>query len=253
MSYGSCKDLLDAHFKEGLPELAIAYTLKETLRGLCYLHKQNVIHRSVRGSHILVGSHGRVKLSGLRYCRSIDHLAPTHLSPGKRITHDFPDVGFQSSLLWASPELLEQNLAGYTVKSDIYSLGITACELANGAPPFDDMPKTKMLLKKISGVVPVLVDSKTVPGCQRSFNNSFHALVESCLRLEAHTRPRSVELLHSDFFKNTKKKPISEALPELLLPIRPLSRLEGGNDCDLDFLNNEMNSVKITENVEWSF
>ena len=42
-----------------------------------------------------------------------------------------------------------QDLHGYGLPSDIYSLGITMCEIANGYPPFSDMKLLEMMLAKV--------------------------------------------------------------------------------------------------------
>lgn len=83
---------------------------------------------------------------------------------GKRqnIIYSFPKTCLKN-LKWLSPELLKQDLQGYNEKSDIYSLGMTICELTNGIVPFFNVPETLMLTEKVQGCIPQVIDSSTFP------------------------------------------------------------------------------------------
>lgn len=151
MGFGSCKDLINAHFNFGLPELVICYILQDVLNGLEHIHSKGYIHRAVKASHILISQDGRACLSGLRYMC---------YSPFKKKMHQFPP-STAYNLNWLSPEVLEQNLQGYDERSDIYSVGITCCELANGTVPFAETPTTLMLIEKLAGATPHLLDCTT--------------------------------------------------------------------------------------------
>lgn len=96
-------------------------------------------------------------MTGFRDCISL-------VSHGERIKrfHTLPENSVKS-LNWLAPELLEQNLLGYNEKSDVYSVGVTICELCNGIEPFSDMKTTLMLIEKIRGNQPSLLDFTTCP------------------------------------------------------------------------------------------
>ncbi|XP_062874584.1 STE20-related kinase adapter protein alpha isoform X1 [Trichomycterus rosablanca] len=253
MAYGSARDLISTHFADGLSELTIAYILLGVLRALEYIHHMGYVHRSVKASHVLIASDGQVYLSGLRSIFSMIRHGQR-----ARVVHDFPQYSVKV-LPWLSPEVLQQNLQGYDFRSDIYSLGITACELANGHVPFKDMPATQMLLEKLNGTVPCLLDSTTIPAeeltlkpsrsgadsgiCEglgaggarhangepnpysRTFSPHFHNFVELCLQRDPEKRPSASALIGHSFFKQIKRRPC-EALPDLLRPVSPLSSFE---------------------------
>lgn len=272
MGFGSCKDLINSHFNFGLPELVICFILQDVLNGLQHIHSKGYIHRAVKASHILVSQDGRACLSGLRYmCPYSTTRKKVHLFP--------PSTAY--NLNWLSPEVLEQNLEGYDERSDIYSVGITCCELANGTVPFAETPTTLMLIEKLAGATPHLLDCTTYyvdtgqdlgedgeeNACSyiseqqtqvltsRKFSDSFHSIVELCLSRDVEKRPFAINLLQHTFFKQTKK--CSTLLPELL---RPALSLNESNVCEI---NNELecifnmndtfnSSVQITT-TEWIF
>ncbi|ETN69862.1 hypothetical protein NECAME_15037 [Necator americanus] len=187
----------------GIPEKAIAVILRQLLDALSYLHAQQIIHRSIRASHILIDSQGVVRLTGFRLARKLAH--------GEKSTTDF-DNHLESSLLWLAPEVLGQDLSGYSSKADIYSVGATLCEMANGFPPFGDMNRLEMLYEKSRGTTPRLLDSTTLPSFEepsehtkRTFTESFHNLTGMCLKANPANRPDANALLSHPFLKKTKK------------------------------------------------
>uniref|UniRef100_A0A1A8P8X9 STE20-related kinase adaptor beta n=2 Tax=Nothobranchius rachovii TaxID=451742 RepID=A0A1A8P8X9_9TELE len=157
MTYGSADALLRTYFPDGMRESLIAYLLYGALKALEYLHQMGYVHRGVKASHILLSGEGRVYLSGL-------HSVYSMMRDGKRLRAVFDMPHHSPTLLpWLSPELLRQDLHGYGLKSDIYSLGIVACELVSGRVPFQDMPPTQMLLQKLRGSHCCLLDVAPFP------------------------------------------------------------------------------------------
>jgi len=157
MSLGSVDQLIKNYFNQGLPELVCCFILRDVLQALQYLHLQGVVHRSVRCSHILLEESGRALLGGFRYSTSLHATGEN-----KSLLYDYPLHGIQSNLCWLAPEILKQNLLGYCETSDIYSLGIAACEMGNGLVPYSDFPPTLMLVEKIRGSAPRLMDATTL-------------------------------------------------------------------------------------------
>jgi serine/threonine protein kinase len=94
---------------------------------------------------------------------------------------------------WMAPEVLQSDL--YDEKADIWSVGITAYEMAVGVPPHIDVHPMRAIFLIPSS------DPPTLPEPER-YSASFHHFLETCLVKDAGLRPSALELLKHPFVAN---------------------------------------------------
>ena len=91
-----------------------------------------------------------------------------------------------------APEVIDSDSKGYDDKVDIWSLGITAIELAEGRPPYFDKTGMETILKIVNERPPKLND--------QSLGSLYHNFVSDCLQKSPSERP-SAEVLLSKYSK----------------------------------------------------
>lgn len=107
------------------------------LEGLSYLYDvHHIMHRDIKPSNILFNSQGQIKLCDFGVSGElINSVANT----------------FVGTSVYMAPERIQGAGDGYSVRSDVWSLGISLVELALGAFPFSDPPDDDDDLSDLEG------------------------------------------------------------------------------------------------------
>ncbi|XP_069008772.1 TRAF2 and NCK interacting kinase a isoform X5 [Embiotoca jacksoni] len=181
---GSVTDLIKNTKGNSLKEEWTAYICREILRGLTHLHQHKVIHRDIKGQNVLLTENAEVKLVDFGVSAQLDRTV------GRRNT-------FIGTPYWMAPEVIacdENPEATYDFKSDLWSLGITAIEMAEGAPPLCDMHPMRALFLIPRNPAPRLKSKK--------WSKKFQSFIESCLVKSHGQRPSTEQLLKHPFIRD---------------------------------------------------
>lgn len=184
---GSITDLVKASRGKALKEEWISYICHEVLNGVSHLHQNHVIHRDIKGQNVLLTDSAEVKLVDFGVSAQLDRTI------GRRNT-------FIGTPYWMAPEVIacdEQPDATYDNRCDMWSIGITAIEMAETQPPLCDMHPMRALFLIPRSDPPRLKSKK-------AWSKKFHNFVNTCLIKDYQHRPTADQLLQHEFIRDAR-------------------------------------------------
>jgi serine/threonine kinase 3 len=206
---GSLCDLMTICDKT-LTEQQIAIVMKMALQGLDYLHKIKKIHRDIKAGNILLNLEGDCKLADF----GVSAELVTTMAKRKTV------IG---TPYWMAPEVLQSQ--EYDGKADIWSLAITAIEMAVGEPPHSHIHPMRAIFLIPSSPPPTLSHPEM-------YSQEFKEFLASCLHKVPARRPTAADLLeHSPFIRNAgPKSVIAELVEECMAEIEQCRADEDNNN-----------------------
>ncbi|KAF9184078.1 hypothetical protein BGZ51_003580 [Haplosporangium sp. Z 767] len=147
---------------------------KELLQAVIYLHANNIIHKDIRLSNIVLDSNGNIKLDNTSYHR---RLLDMH-----RIFSFNADAGQEVPRAWPSPDSQETSIV-YTRKHDIWCLGQVLVEMLWGSDVTRSFSTPAQFLDSVEPNIPKLTKD----------------IISRMFELDAKKRPTAADLLNDPF------------------------------------------------------
>ncbi|CAG8784076.1 30809_t:CDS:2, partial [Racocetra persica] len=174
----SLADLIADELQMSEPQIALV--TREILKALTYLHSQRRIHRDVRSDNVLLNARGDIKLADFGHAAQLIDTEPHRKS-------------FIGTPYWMAPEVIKT--LPYDTKVDIWSLGVLLIEMAEGAPPYMDMPPLKAISLIVQKGLPDLSNPE-------QWSDAFKDFIASCTEADVSKRKTAEEMLSHPFLEH---------------------------------------------------
>ena len=187
---GSVSDVMRLRQKP-MTEPQISTIFQQTLAGLEYLHLCRKIHRDVKAGNILLTDRGEAKLADFGVAGQLTDTL------NKRNTM----IG---TPFWMAPEVIQE--IGYDCLADVWSIGITAIEMAEGKPPYADIHPMRAIFMIPAKPPPLLKDPDR-------WSKDFNDFISKCLVKDTEHRETATALMKHKFISSALK---SETLIDVI-------------------------------------
>ncbi|RYH19701.1 hypothetical protein EON65_25690 [archaeon] len=175
---GSLTDCCDV--RRPMSEPMIAYVCRSMLMALSFMHREFRLHRDIKSDNVLINFEGEVKVADFGFAINLT-------------AEQVKRTSVVGTPYWMAPELIRG--LEYDFKVDIWSLGITAIEMAEGEPPLLNEPPLRALLLITTNKSPTLNTSKL------RWSQEFNHFLAQCLQKDADKRATADQLLLHPFIQ----------------------------------------------------